>query len=223
MQNPKELKIGEDIEIEKLFNFFPKNIDINDLRVTDISLYSITKRDEANLITQQILKFFPDENNLIITDSTACIGGNSLSFAQSTQVNKVNCVEIEPLHCDILLHNFELFEVSDKINIINDNYLNVKDNLTQDIIFYDLPWGGTSYRDKLYIDLYLNDNNENQINLSDIVNEMKIKTRLQVVKVPCNFNFTEFFNNIQFNKIKINRIYNKFKKKTFYYIILLFT
>jgi hypothetical protein len=51
-EQPKELTIGSDIAIEKIIEIFPKSDEpIDKIRITDIGLYSITKKNEAFFIT----------------------------------------------------------------------------------------------------------------------------------------------------------------------------
>lgn len=217
---PNEVKVGVDISIEKISEIFPKpNDPIENIRVTDIGLYSITKKNEAYFISNLITKYF-GENKITITDSTACCGGNTISFLLHPQINKVNACEIDDLHFEILSNNVNLYKNANKVNLIKGNYLQFAKSLEQDVIFYDLPWGGKKYMEKeeLILGLYIN---EKFIPLSLIVNQMKEKAKLQVLKIPLNFSFTNFLKEIDYTKIKIHKIYNKFSKKLCYFIMIL--
>ena len=50
---------------------------------------------------------------------------------------------------------------------------------------------------------------------------MKEKTKLQVLKIPLNFGFSKFLREIDYAKIKIHKIYNKFSKRLSYFILIL--
>jgi len=220
-EQPKELIIGSDIAAEKINEIFPKSDEsIDKIRITDIGLYSITKKNEAFFITNLITKYF-GETHITITDSTACCGGNTISFLLHSQIEKVNSVEINDLHFDILKNNVELYKNHSKVELIKNNYLDVAHNLEQDVIFYDLPWGGKNYIEKDEITLGLYTNNNFFISLSSIVNQMKDKTKLQVLKIPLNFAFTKFLREIEYTKIKIHKIYNKYTKRLCYFILIL--
>ena len=52
---------------------------------------------------------------------------------------------------------------------------------------------------------------------------MKDRAKLQVLKIPLNFAFTNFLKEIDYTKIKIHKIYNKFTKKLCYFIMILIT
>lgn len=218
--SPKELIIGKDFPKEKILHFFPKIFNMSKLRITDVGLYSITKREEAYFITNLITKFFINKK-ISITDSTACIGGNTISFAMSQNIIKVNSVEKSQLHSDILKNNLQVYCLDNKVDVINDNYLNVCHKLDQDVIYHDFPWGGSSYKEKTNMHLYLSDDNGEKQDLINIVNSLKDKCRLQVIKVPINFSFNDFFINIDYNKIRIHKIFNKYNHKIYYYIIFL--
>ena len=217
---PKELVIDHDIPIEKIYDIFPKTDKIMDIRITDIGLYSITKKNEAYFITNLITKFF-GTNKVTITDSTACIGGNTLGFQLNEQIKKVNSIELDKLHFDMLRNNINLYDNSEKVNLIHDNYLNVMKVISQDIIFHDFPWGGVNYRENESIMLGLYDNDNTYHKISEIVNELKSYSKMQVLKLPLNFEFAEFFQEIKYNKIKLHKIYNKYTKKLYYYIMIL--
>ncbi len=220
---PKEIKIGEDISIEKICEIFPKpNEPPENIRVTDIGLYSITKKNEAYFISNLITKYF-GENKITITDSTACCGGNTISFLLHPQIQKVTSIELNDLHFEILQNNVNLYKNANKVTLIKGNYLNFAKALEQDVIFYDLPWGGRQYLEKEELNLGLYTNDNTFVSLSTIINQMKEKAKLQVLKIPLNFAFTNFLKEIDYTKIKIHKIYNKFTKKLCYFILILIT
>jgi hypothetical protein len=75
--------------------------------------------------------------------------------------------------------------------------------------------------EKEEVKLGLFDKSGNLISMTKIVNEMKDHSKLQILKVPLNFSFTEFMRDVDYVKIKIHKIYNKFNKKLCYFIIIL--
>jgi len=220
---PKEVIVGTEISIEKIGEIFPKpNDPIENIRVTDIGLYSITKKNEAYFISNLITKYF-GENKITITDSTACCGGNTISFLLHPQIQKVNSVEINDLHFEILVNNINLYKNSNKVHTYKGNYLFYAKSLEQDVIFYDLPWGGRQYIEKEDLILGLTSNDGTFVSLSTIINQMKDRAKLQVLKIPLNFAFSLFLKEIDYTKIKIHKIYNKFTKKLCYFILILIT
>ena len=71
------------------------------------------------------------------------------------------------------------------------------------------------------VKLGLFDKSGNFISMTKIVNEMKELSKLQILKVPLNYAFTDFLKDVDYVKIKIHKIYNKFNKKLCYFIIIL--
>jgi hypothetical protein len=114
-----------------------------------------------------------------------------------------------------------LYDHHEKVNFIYDNYLNVMRELEQDVIFHDFPWGGVNYKENEKVKLGLYDDENNFVSISNIINELKPHAKMQVLKLPLNFEFMEFFQDIKFNKVKLHKIYNKYTKKLYYYIVIL--
>ena len=75
--------------------------------------------------------------------------------------------------------------------------------------------------EKEEVKLGLFDKSGTFISMTRIVNEMKEHSKLQILKVPLNFSFTDFLRDVDYVKIKIHKIYNKFNKKLCYFIIIL--
>lgn len=228
MKEPTELKVGETIQIERLKSIFPKCQRYQELRMTDVGLYSVTRREESYYITHLIVKYFPQsQHRLTITDSCSGMGGNGISFLLHPSVEKVNFIELNPLHYDILRHNINIYGLERKANIYNNNFLEIGSQLHQDVIFHDFPWGGSGYREAQQLRLGLCKSSQwsknDWVPIDEIVNEYKPRTRLQVCKVPTNFAFHHFFEHIEFQKIKIHKVYNRFSQKLYYYLIFLFS
>lgn len=165
------------------------------LKYDNISLYSITPFSEADKITE-IMKYFLGDN-IIVTDMTACIGGNAISFGKTFK--HVNVIEICKERYKYLKYNMNLYNLKN-ISYYNDNCLNIinTENLEQDYIFIDPAWGGRNYKYKDKLDLYLSG-----INLYNICNNLYGKSKLISLKVPNNFNIEKFKKKIIHKNIKI--------------------
>ena len=132
--------------------------------------------NQAQQINKIILKYV--NNDVIITDATACIGGNSYFFAKDFKF--VNSVEINENLFEILNCNLRNFKNK---QIFRCSFNIIKYILKQDVIFIDPPWGGSMYKTKKKIDLYLDD-----INVFEIIDSLYNYTKLIALKVPNNFN-----------------------------------
>ena len=171
----------------------------------DVGRYSISLPKDAQIITSLIkyhiekLKLSIDQ--LTITDATAGIGGNTISF--SKKFKKVNSIELNKNRFSFLKNNINFYELKN-INLINCDYTCVIDNLIQDVVFIDPPWGGRSYKKKKNLTLKLSN-----IGLDMICKKLKNLCKLVVLKLPLNYNLDELINPINANiyKHKIRKMY----------------
>ena len=224
-------------------------IDPEQLRMTNISIYSTTPWKEANCISRTIVNFFggkppiaplnfiggkpplnftdgglwekpplnfidvggmnkggamgvsPTMNkggamgvsprtmggSLTITDATANIGGNTISFYLNGFT--VNAVEKDELTCQILKHNLNVYKLPiDSVHCCD--YLSIYKDLKQDVVFLDPPWGGPDYKKINQLDLYLGENPP--INIIDICAGLfeEKKVSLIALKLPINYNLS---------------------------------
>lgn len=153
--------------------------------VTKIGDYSVTRPEFADMMSEIIINRLHKRKSCgkkcVITDATAGMGGNTLSFAK--YFDRVNSVEYDPNHCKYLKNNVDVYGYGDKVNVICDSYLNVMNDIKQNVIFFDPPWGGVDYRKVKKMNLFLG-----KINVIDIVKEMINKVDMIAMKVPSNFN-----------------------------------
>lgn len=201
---------------KKLFkHFFPfdKNVRLYKLQLSNIGRYSICTPYVAQYITGLIKLYFKDWKTLVITDGNGNMGGNTISFAKS--FGHVNSVEIIPLHCDILRNNITEYGLIDKVTIICDDYFNVMDKLEQDVIYFDPPWGGPEYKQNKLMDLYMNN-----ISMVRIINHLKPRAKMIIMRVPYNYNLHEFTMKIKYDKIDLYKMVQKNKVK-FIVIVLM--
>ena len=170
-------------------------VDYSAVKVSKIGDYSITRPQFADNISTLIKSKFiilakngkeskESKENGSITDATAGMGGNTLSFAKHFAV--VNSVEYDPYHCDFLKNNVKVYGYSSKVDVYCESYLDIGDKLKQDIIFFDPPWGGEDYMKRKMIDLFIGD-----VNVVDII-EKRLRNgeaKLVALKAPRNFDF----------------------------------
>jgi 16S rRNA G966 N2-methylase RsmD len=183
-------------------NFNPKNyFNIEDikkiknnqkLKITNIGKYSITKPLHTNWIKSLIIQFFKNKaintKTLNIIDSTACIGGDSLSF--SKYFKHVLSIEKDKTHFEILESNIKICE-TDNIKIIHNDFISYIENeklyKSYQILFIDPPWGGPDYKNVDKLDLFMYNNQNIKINIKTIINSYIDKFKYIVLKCPNNF------------------------------------
>ena len=163
-----------DKEINKII--FPEIENYEYLKFDDIGLYSISKPEEANQITNIIKNY---KNNIkTIVDATAGIGGNTISFSKN--FSKVYSIEMDKNRFNILENNINIFNLNN-VKLINGNCINYLDKIEADVWFFDPPWGGPEYKLSKKINIRIG-----SLSIKEIIN--KLNNKLVVFKLPYNFN-----------------------------------
>lgn len=195
---PKEIPYNKEIW-EKLF---PKEdgVDFKKLKLTNIAEYSVSRPTSAQFITDIIKSYYKDLSKLTITDATANVGGNTINFAK--HFKKVNAVEIVPIHCEFLKNNLEQYKLLDKVNINCNDYMNVYNTFSQDIVYFDPPWGGPDYYKEQQLDLFIN--NKNIYYLINSLYQRQVK--FVVIKVPKNFNISRIIKETLYKNVDIHKV-----------------
>lgn len=196
------------------------NVNIKKLQLTNIGIYSIASpTNSRNLINflndlNNQYKFTKYLDNLVVTEANGGIGGFSIRLAKS--FNKLNIIEINKLHTNIIANNLSEYNIDlTGVKIFNMDYLDMIYNLDQDILIFDLPWSGRGYK---YIkNLHLGLNN---INIWFIINELYKRNKFKIcaLMVPVNFDIQNFICNI----ISPNIVINKMNDHYFIFVINLF-
>ena len=185
--------------------FFPQlnEIDLNKLQIDNIGEYSITRPEEASLISEIIIK----ENNPeeTILDAMAGIGGNSISFCN----NFKNVVSVESdinryyiLQHNLKEYNFKNYKVyyDDCLNLIEENRFN--------IIFFDPPWGGKNYLKQDMVELSISGFKIWMVIKYILCENQKCNI---YIKIPSNFNVLKlkeelcYFKNLKLFKYEIGK------------------
>ena len=184
-------------------NDFKNYNDIKNIKLDKTSIYSLTPYHLSYQIIDILKKYLKDLKFFTITDACACIGGDSISFIKNFKY--VNAIELDKTRYFFLSHNLQLYRNYKNYSIYNNDCLKVIKKITQDIIYFDLPWDGRDYKKKKSINLYLN-----IIDSSEICNNAIKYCKIICFKIPNNFNIKDFKKNTNF---KILNIYDlkKFK------------
>lgn len=140
-----------------------------------ISLYTSNKHASKMLY---VLKKYCDKNYTIV-DANAGMGGNSIFFCKYFKF--VYCIDISEQTINYLNHNLREYENK---HIVNDNCLDILKIINYDVVFFDPPWGGSGYKFKKSVNLYIND-----INIYNIIEYLYNYKNLKIIclKAPCNF------------------------------------
>jgi 16S rRNA G966 N2-methylase RsmD len=195
--------------------FFHKNDIENSIKnskkliMTNKGIYSITKYDDAQWITDCIIDTISpltnkDEESIKsilygynIIDSTACIGGNTINFAK--YFFNVNAIELNKIHYSVLRNNIDALNIKN-VETYEGNFLDVikEKNIKSDIIFIDPPWGGFQYKVHKYFNLKLGN-----IPINEVIEKLLIDFEYIVLKAPINLNLNILKDEIVFNKMNV--------------------
>ena len=170
-------------------NDFKDEYGLRKIKLDSTSIYSITPY-KFTIKINDLIKKHTGSFNMTITDATACVGGDSISFCK--HFSKVNSIELCPDRFYFLCENLKLYNFKN-YKLYNNNSIQLVKKLKQDIVFLDMPWGGRNYKDKKEMELYLSGLPSYQI-----CNDFKKYTKYIVLKVPNNFCFEKFKKNINF-------------------------
>lgn len=162
-----------------LFSSEPASVQ-QQLLLDDVAMYSVTECTAADEMTS-ILHALPGAH--IITDGTACVGGNAMSFAKTFK--HVNAIEINATRHAMLVHNVKL--TNRNIACYQGDCSVLLQTLVQDVIFLDPPWGGKGYAKEKTVRLRLNG-----VDVSEFVRKLKGRAKYVALKVPFNFDLVSF-------------------------------
>jgi 16S rRNA G966 N2-methylase RsmD len=198
-------------KIDYLFSTIPylkrKNIQLD-----ETALYSVTDGKTAD-IQSNIIDYICGSSNISVIDGTACVGGNTISFAK--RFKEVHAIEICKERAKMLTNNIHTCSLKN-VSVYNASFLDIFDTSsvlytklyerrkTYDVIFLDPPWGGPEYKKEEYLDLYLGD--MNVINIIQKLIERKL-SKFIILKAPKNYNILGLEKNIK------QRLYIKEQKK----------
>ena len=169
-----------------------------------ITLYTANKQAQQIL---NILKKYCHSNNTIL-DANAGMGGNSVYFCK--YFSFVYTVDISQDTITYLEHNLREFS---NCTIINENCLDILKIIRYDIIFFDPPWGGSSYKYKKNVNLFIN-----SININSIIQQLYYYKNVKIVclKAPKNFNLI----NLSSWNIDVYNIYKSDNKTILFKFII---
>lgn len=194
-------------------------VEKNLFKTDHIGLFSLTSAKISEKLIASIIVLFPENYCISITDSTASVGGNTIAFLLIKNFYNVNSVELDKQRYEMLKSNINIKKASIKgeYKLYNSSYLNIKNNLAEDIIFIDPPWGGPDYYKLTKVKLFLDD-----IHLGEIINSLfidKSELKYVLIKAPKNFDIDDFISTIlkvlYIEKIAFSR---NLKKINFFFI-----
>lgn len=189
------------------------------LQMSNIGTYSIAKPQ----IGVQLIEFITSmlaslheangAKTMTVTETHGGLGGFSIPLSRIFK--KVQAVEIEKVHADILKNNACVLSRGN-ISVVNADYMDVMKTLSQNVIVSDPPWGGQNYVDKKFLSLGINN-----IDITHIINELNQNKKfvLFVLLVPANYDFNKLVAHLD-PRLLHNLVVKlcTYGKKKYYYI-----
>ena len=181
------------------------------IQMDEVATFSVTRMNVAREMTN-ILKRLPNisEKSSII-DCTACVGGNTVAFAR--YFDHVTAIELDEKRCEMLRNNLGVVDEERrrtrrffaKVNVLRGDCLKLCPTLpTQDILFFDPPWGGVDYKKLDKVPLFLGSVPFDRVCLS-----LGTRSRYVAMKLPLNADVDAILT----DKSRVNVVVNrKFKK-----------
>ena len=186
--------------LKKIFGNNIKMYNIKKIKMDDVAKYSVTHYEHSVKIAKIIIDKM-GTYNLKITDACACVGSDTMTFANTFK--KVNAIELDKVRYSYLIHNLLVANIYD-VNVINNDCLVQIPKLKQDVIYADAPWGGPDYKYKKNINLYLSNKS-----ITSLIPFFLKHCKLLVLKVPKNFVFEELkkYKKYKYNIFNLNKFF----------------
>ena len=183
-------------------DLFPRKegLDFTRLKTTEEGTYSITRRRDAERILAILRNVFKDMQSMTITDSTACIGGDTLNFA--IHFGHVHSIEINNENFEALTNNVNVYGFNNVTLHHADSVAFF--NWNTHVLYIDPPWGGKDYKKHKNIDLTLS-SKRLDVWLEEILSR-KNRPQYIVLKLPSNYNFNRMNFLINVDNIRPYRI-----------------
>lgn len=155
----------------------------------------------SNIIESYCIKYNINTSELTITDATAGVGGNTISFSKT--FGHVNSIEMDADRCRCLSNNVGVYGINN-CTIYCGNCIDMIYKFDHDIVFFDPPWGGKDYREKTKLKLELSNNSIESIccNLLDEKYTSYVP-KIITLKLPKNYDLEYFYRTIKKDNIHI--------------------
>jgi len=181
---------------------FPRKlgVDYTKLKMTPEGEYSITKRKDGDVLIKHMKTVVKGMKQKTIADLTGNVGGDTILFA--LHFKEVKSFEINPENFEALKNNVEVFGLKN-VELKQGDSTKLYDGKT-DVLYIDAPWGGSDYKEKKDLDLFLG---TERVDLYvQKVMDKEVHPEYVFLKLPANYNFSRF-SKFEMKKFKIRGFY----------------
>ncbi|KAM4727950.1 trimethylguanosine synthase isoform 2-T2 [Anableps anableps] len=120
----------------RLFSRFDEGI-----RLDREGWFSVTPEKIAEHIAHRVEQSCADSQ--LVIDAFCGVGGNAIQFALTGK--RVLAVDIDGDRLDMARHNAVVYNVVDRIDFLQGDFLQLAPTLCGDVVFLSPPWGGPDY------------------------------------------------------------------------------
>ncbi|XP_017295426.1 trimethylguanosine synthase [Kryptolebias marmoratus] len=120
----------------RLFSRFDEGI-----RLDREGWFSVTPERIAEHIALRVEQSF--SGSQLVIDAFCGVGGNAIQFALTGK--RVLGVDIDSVRLDMARHNAAVYNVADRIDFLQGDFLQLAPSLRGDVVFLSPPWGGPDY------------------------------------------------------------------------------
>ena len=164
--------------------------------MTEEGTYSITRKKDSEKIIAYMRDLLGTTNNKSITDTTGCVGGDTINFAMNFK--HVHSIEINNDNYAALKENVKTFGLNNVTIYNKDSTLAYK--WYTDVLYIDPPWGGPNYKEHLSLDLSMSDKRLDMWLEEILMRESRPKYIF--LKLPQNYNFQRLIFLPNINSVK---------------------
>ena len=193
-----------------LIDIFPKTTkqNITKLLIDDGSMHYISTWNVAekisHIIYEHLKQYDINPHNAVITDATAGVGGNTLSFC--SYFSHIHAIEKDEQRFFYLQNNISLYNYTN-ITYHGGDCLDILPSITDhDVVYLDPPWGGVLYKTKEKLRLTLSQMPIEQCCSNILSSKMKKNPKFIVLKLPRNYDISTFKNMTQKYTIYIYKL-----------------
>lgn len=203
--------------ILRIFPYIREKKKLLQLKIDPESINFISFKDVAGKITNILVTYLDKigktTDELIITDATAGVGGNTVSFAM--MFGYVHAIEIDQTRFSYLNNNLDVYNLKNVNTLCGDCTKEIKKITKHDVIFIDPPWGGKNYKNFKNLRLTLGNTS-----IEDLCYDMAYSDdyishpQLIMLKLPLNYDVVYLYSKLHSLDIYMHRL-----KKMYIFVI----
>lgn len=201
-------------------NQFPNKNNANKtkLTVSNRGKHTFTFKEDSKKDLDFILSMFPStKKDIVITDGTGNMGGNTIQFALSDRVSKVLSVEIDEEHFQHLKNNISVYGLESKVELVKGDYCKLARTIKQDVVFLDPPKEHSKHKKNRMAMAMLG----KECSVSDVIKELVEKkvASFIVVKVNSSFPITRLMLDARLDNLLIHKVQKDPESKRAKYLL----